>query len=177
MRLRGLDGIKAANAFLPHYMADYNARFGQVPRSKQDAHREVGREAIELDRILCPQHQRRLSKNLTFKFQGSEYGIQGQRKGYRLRHAAIMLCAGYDGRLMVLYQGRELEAKRLLGGLPPVALDDDKSVHRTVERAKREQARRAWTPGRNHPWRKMARQAVVLAEAKRQAVSGAAIPE
>ena len=81
LRLRGLDGIKAANAFLPHYMADYNARFGQVPRSKQDAHREVGREAIELDRILCPQHQRRLSKNLTFKFQGSEYGIQGQRKG------------------------------------------------------------------------------------------------
>ena len=91
LRLRGLDGIKAANAFLPHYMADYNARFGQVPRSKQDAHREVGREAIELDRILCPQHQRRLSKNLTFKFQGSTYGIQGQGKGYRLRHAAVTI--------------------------------------------------------------------------------------
>ena len=176
LRLRGLDGIGAANAFLPHYRADYNARFGQAPRSKQDAHREVGRQAIELDRILCPQQVRRLSKNLTFKFQGSTYGIQGQGKGYRLRHAAVTLCAGYDGRLTVLYQGRELEAKRLLEGPPPVALDDAKSVHRTVERAKREQARRAWTAGRNHPWRKMARQAVVLAEAKRQAVSGAASP-
>jgi hypothetical protein len=93
-----------------------------------------------------------------------------------LRHAAVTLCAGYDGKLTVLYQGRELEAKRLLEGPPPVALDDAKSVHRTVERAKREQARRAWTAGRNHPWRKMARQAVVLAEAKRQAVSGAASP-
>ena len=176
LRLRGLDGIGAANAFLPHYRADYNARFGQAPRSEQDAHREVGRQAIELDRILCPQQVRRLSKNLTFKFQGSTYGIQGQGKGYRLRHAAVTLCAGYDGKLTVLYQGRELEAKRLLEGPPPVALDDAKSVHRTVERAKREQARRAWTAGRNHPWRKMARQAVVLAEAKRQAVSGAASP-
>ena len=103
LRLRGLDGIGAANAFLPHYRADYNARFGQAPRSEQDAHREVGRQAIELDRILCPQQVRRLSKNLTFKFQGSTYGIQGQGKGYRLRHAAVTLCAGYDGKLTVLY--------------------------------------------------------------------------
>ena len=166
LRLRGLDGIGAANAFLPHYRADYNARFGQVPRSEQDAHREVGRQAIELDRILCPQQVRRLSKNLTFKFQGSTYGIQ-QGKGYRLRHAAVTLCAGYDGKLTVLYQGREFEAaagRAATGGFG--------RRQECTSYAKREQARRAWTAGRNHPWRKMARQAV--AEAKRQTVSGAA---
>lgn len=177
LRLRRLDSIASANAFLPHYIADYNSRFGQAPRSEQDAHREVGFEAIELDRILCPQYQRRLSKNLTFKFQGSEYGIRGQGKGYRLQHAAVTVCSHYDAPLTVLYQGRELAAKRLLEGPPPVALNDAKSVNRTVQRAKREQAKRTWTPGRNHPWRKMARQAVALAEAKRQAVSGAASPQ
>ena len=165
LRLRGLDGI--GGAFLPHWQA---TRASAKRRAASRMTPEVGRQAIELDRILCPQQVRRLSKNLTFKFQGSTYGIQGQGKGYRLRHAAVTLCAGYDGKLTVLYQGRELEAKRLLEGPPPVALDDAKSVHRTVERAKRGQA---WTAGR-HPWRKMARQAVVLAEAKRQAVSGAA---
>ena len=115
LRLRGLDGIGAANAFLPHYRADYNARFGQAPRSEQDAHREVGRQAIELDRILCPQQVRRLSKNLTFKFQGSTYGIQGQGKGYRLRHAAVTLCAGYDGKLTVLYQGARVGSEAAAG--------------------------------------------------------------
>lgn len=126
-----------------------------------------------MDRILCPQQLRRLSKNLTFSFEGSTYGIRGQGKGYRLQHAAVTVCAGYDGKLTVLYQGRELEAKRLLEGPPPVALNDAKSVDRTVERAKRQQAQRTWTPGRNHPWRKMARQAA----AKRQAVAGAARPQ
>ena len=70
LRLNKLDSIETANSFLPHYMADYNARFSLPPRQAPDAHRELGFPAAELDRILCPQHARRLSKNLTFSFQG-----------------------------------------------------------------------------------------------------------
>ncbi len=170
-RLRGLSGIEAANAFVPQYMAEYNARFGRAPQNAQDAHRAVEWEAAELDRILCPQHVRRLSKNLTFKFQGSEYGIQGQGKGYRLRYAAVTVCALYDGPLRVLHQGRELAAKQLVEGPPPLPVDDEKSVQRTVQRVRQEQARRIRKPHRKHIWRKMAREAVALAEAKRQGLS------
>ncbi len=93
-----------------------------------------------------------------------------------MQHAAVTVCAGYDTTLRVLHQGRELEAKLLRKGPQPLPLDDEKSVHRTLEKAKREQARRTPKPARTHPWRELARQAVALAEAKRQGVSGAAVP-
>ena len=72
MRLRGIDGMEAANAWLPEYQADYNQRFGKAPREAGDAHRETGLKASELDWILCPHHVRKLTKNLTFKFRNGE---------------------------------------------------------------------------------------------------------
>ena len=39
LRLRGIGDIHTANAFLPRFMADYNARFAIEPASALDAHR------------------------------------------------------------------------------------------------------------------------------------------
>ena len=39
MRLRGIDGMEAANAYLPEFMAAYNRRFAVAPREAEDAHR------------------------------------------------------------------------------------------------------------------------------------------
>ena len=41
MRLRGICGIEAGNAYLPAFLADYNRRFGVAPRNPADAHRAV----------------------------------------------------------------------------------------------------------------------------------------
>lgn len=166
LRLQGASSLEAGNAFLPTYLEEYNRRFGKEPREQQDAHRATGWTGAELDRILCPQHVRKLTKNLTFKFRNREYGIQGEGRGYRLRGAAVTLCEGYDGTLTVLREGRELEARLLGEGPPPVALDDEKSVNARVEAALR---RPAIQPAGNHPWRAMARAAANMAEAQRQA--------
>ena len=167
LRLRGIDGMEAANAWLPEYQADYNQRFGKAPREAGDAHRETGLKASELDWILCPHHVRKLTKNLTFKFRNGEYGIQGEGRGYRLRGAQVTVCESYDGQLRVLREGRELEARLLAAEPPAVPLDDDKSVNRTVEEALRKQrGGRPIKPAQDHPWNAMACAAARMAEVR-----------
>ena len=39
LRLAGISNIVGANAFLPGFLAQYNARFGKPSRSDEDAHR------------------------------------------------------------------------------------------------------------------------------------------
>ena len=155
MRLRGISGIAAGNDYLPTFMADYNRRFGVAPRNPADAHRAVLHDARELDLILCGQHARKVTKNLSISFEGDAYQVTGHGKGYRLRGASVTVCKGFDGTVTVLRDGREL-AVRLLGeGADPLPVEDGKSVRLRVDRAKAEQrSRPAWKPPPDHPWRR-----------------------
>ena len=84
MRLRGC-GIEAGNAYLPAFMADDNRRFGVEPRNPADAHRAVLHDGRELDLILCEQHARKVTGNLSISFEGRTYQVTGHGRGYRLR--------------------------------------------------------------------------------------------
>ena len=155
MRLRGIDGMEAANAHLPEFMADHNRRFAVAPREAEDAHRPVLRNAEELDLILCEQATRKLSKNLTFKFERREYQLVGEGKGYRLRGAAVTVCKGFDGAASVLHKGRKLAHRVLAEGEAAVPVEDEKGVRSRVDAAKAEQAARPdWKPAPDHPWRR-----------------------
>ena len=81
MRLRGVDGMKAGNAYLPEFMADFNRRFAVTRRNPEDAHRAVAHDAAELDLILCEHHARKLTKNLAIRFECREYQVTGRGRG------------------------------------------------------------------------------------------------
>ena len=155
MRLRGIDGMEAANAYLPEFMADHNRRFAVAPREAEDAHRPVLHDAEELDLILCEQATRKLSKNLTFKFERREYQLVGEGKGRRLRGAAVTVCKDFDGTASVLLKGRKLAFRVLAEGEAAVPVADEKDVRERVDAAKAEQAARPdWKPAPDHPWRR-----------------------
>ena len=73
MRPRGTRGMAGGNAYPSEFMADFNRRFAVAPRNAADAHRQVLHDAAELDLILCEQHPRKLTKNLTLQFENREY--------------------------------------------------------------------------------------------------------
>ena len=155
MRLRGIDGMEAGNAYLAEFMADFNRRFAVAPRNPQDAHREVLHDAAELDLIFREHHGRKLTKNLTIRFECREYQVTGRGKGYRLRGAAVTVCKAFDGSVTVLHKGRELAVRLLAEGEEAVAVQDEKTVRRRVDRAKAEQqSRPAYKPAPDHPWRR-----------------------
>ncbi len=154
MRLRGIDGMEAGNAYLPTFMADFNRRFAVPLRDPEDAHRVVLHDARELDLIFSENHVRKLTKDLTIRFQNREYRVTGRGKGYRLRGAAVTVCRAFDGSVTVLRDGRELPA-RLLGRGGAAAVEDEKTVVKRVDRTKAEQqSRPAYKPAPDHPWRR-----------------------
>ena len=156
MRLRGIGGIEAGNAYLPAFMADYNRRFGVAPRNPADAHRAVRHDARELDLILCGQHARKVTRNLSISFEGRTYQVTGHGRGYRLRGASVTVCKGFDGAVTVLRDGRELAVRLLAEGEQPLPVEDEKSVRLRVDRAKAEQkSRPTWKPAPDHPWRRL----------------------
>ena len=170
LRLEGIDGMEAGNAFLPAFMADYNRRFAVAARSGEDAHRAVLHDAGELDLILRRHAIRKLSKNLTFQYLNREYQITGQGKGYRLRGASVTVCDAFGAGVKVLRQGRALDFRVLAEGEEPVALDDEKSVQRTVDQAKaRQRAQPSRKPAADHPFNRMIRRDVAEAAARRAA--------
>ena len=155
MRLRGINGMEAANAYLPEFAADFNRRFGAAPREAEDAHRPVLHDAEELDLILCEQATRKLSKNLTFQFERRECQLVGEGRGRRLRGAAVTVCKGFDGTVAVLLDGRRLAYRVLAEGEAAVAVEDEKGVRDRVDAAKAAQAARPdWKPAPDHPWRR-----------------------
>lgn len=156
MRLAGIDSIDAANAWLPTFIERHNQRFERAPQSPVDSHRAVlhDREALRL--ILSHHHTRTLSKNLTFQFCNREYQIQHAGKGYRLRSARVTVCETATGEVVVLHNGHSLNYRLLAQGEPPAPLDDEKSVHQSVEQAKAAQRQRpAYKPPADHPWRRI----------------------
>ncbi len=158
LRLGGIDSIDQANAFLPEYMADHNRRFARPPHNPQDAHRRVLHDAASLDLILSLHSTRKLSRNLTLRYQNREYQILNQGKGYRLRSSPVTVCEAFDGHLTLLGQGKTLDYRVLAESQAPVPLDDQKSLHRTVDSAPALQRQRPkYKPSPDHPWNRWRR--------------------
>ena len=155
LRLAGISDIDTANAFLLGLPSDYNLRFAVLPQNTSNAHRPVLHDPQKLDRIFSLHAQRKLSKDLTFQYKNREYQLTGQGKSYRLRGAQVTVCEAFDDSVTLLYKGRALSYRILGEGEPPTPLDDEKSIHATVEQAKTIQLnRQAHKPAPDHPWKR-----------------------
>ena len=107
LRLADIDSIEAANVFAPAFIDSYNARFGRDPMSDHDAHRPV-RKDEDLERILCWQEDRKISKELTVHFQGGRYLIEPSPETLELRGRRCRVHEYFDGRVELRYEGRRL---------------------------------------------------------------------
>jgi transposase len=163
MRLAGISDIDAANAFLPGFLADYNRRFARPPKHAEDAHRPLHHSTEELDRILCLQHTRRLSKSLSMQFQNILYHVQSRGGGYHLRGAQITVCEHVDGRITLLRQDRSLAYTTYAKGERPAPVEDEKTVNQCVDQTLARQAP-PHKPKPDHPWRRYKTTATASAE-------------
>jgi len=148
MRLRGIHSWEAGNAYLPEFMQDFNARFGEEPRSAVDAHRPLTPKD-DLARILTWQETRSVSKNLTIQFEKVVYQIQTNRPSYALRNAQVTVCLNAQEEVTILYNGRPL----------PYSIYHQQAKQAQVVSAKQldlalQEKRLPSKPAPDHPWRK-----------------------
>jgi transposase len=170
MRLRGINDIEAANAYLPEYLAAHNRRFAKPARDGRDAHRPVAHNRTELEVIFSLQHERQVSPNREFQYQGRVYQVQGKRGRHALAGRRVVVCEGLDGQVRVFRReagfdwAHELEVKVLGESRSQVRTADTKDLNRVVDQ---ELARPRSVPPPDHPWRKMDQMAAALAEVRK----------
>src|SRR5918912_767762 len=67
LRLAGVSTVEAAKAFLPGFMAGYNARFAKEPGRPENLHRPAP-SAADLDEIMVVREERTVSSSLTLHY-------------------------------------------------------------------------------------------------------------
>ena len=76
MRLRGIDGMEATNAYLPKFIGDHNWRFTVESLCPADAHLGAPHTRTVLDLLSSLHSTRRVSRKLTLQYRGREHLIQ-----------------------------------------------------------------------------------------------------
>lgn len=145
MRLLGIASMADGNAYLPEFMADFNQRFADEPRSDLDAHRPLTAKD-DLARILTWQDTRTLSKNLTLQFENTAYQIQTERPTYAMRQATVTICKDACQNITILYKGKSLPFTVFHKQAKQSQVVTAKDVNQTIQP-------KTHKPAPNHPWR------------------------
>jgi transposase len=107
LRLAGISSIDAANAFLPGFIAHYNARFAKAPARDKDLHRVLDPRQ-DLDNVLCWREQRKVSHQLVVNYNQMKLTLKPQGPALCLRGKMVEVYDFPDGRLEVRWKGRPL---------------------------------------------------------------------
>lgn len=154
MRLRGIAGRVAGNAYLPEFIADFNRRFAVVPRDPEDAHRPLLPQD-DLERILTVQEPRVLSKNLTLQYNKVIYQIQTPRPTYTLRKATVIVRENGRGEIAIEYKGKPLAFTVYRQQAKQADVVTSKQIAMKLENlAPRAKKRKSYVPPPDHPWRR-----------------------
>ena len=107
LRLRKIDTKEAANAYAPHFMADFNGRFAKIPKSAFNAHRPL-RSDEDLDLILTHRVLRCVSNSLTLQYDRVIYMLDDTPQTRALAHHYINVYEYPDGRIEIRAHGSAL---------------------------------------------------------------------
>jgi hypothetical protein len=156
MRLADISDREAANAFLPTYLPEHNARFAVPPADDQDAHIPCPLDGTALARVCAIRQRRKLDKNLVLSFKRQRYIIQtGDTPRYALRGQTVTVVEYPDGRIELLHNAEILPFKVFDKAQPIIAAVDDKTLNiRMDELLKQQRITLHAKPHPEHPWRK-----------------------
>lgn len=154
MRLAGISSVPEGNAFLEQYMQQHNRKFAVKPASDDDAHRDVLHDKRELDLIFSIHHKRKLTKDLNLQYDNTVYQLKVKGIGYAMRGASVTVCESCDGKVTLLYKGKEQQYKTYKRGEKPQPVANEKTINQAVDQAiiKQKTQRK---PKVDHPWRKL----------------------
>lgn len=134
MRLRDINNMEAANAYLPEFIKSHNSKFAIDAHEPTDSHRALSVSREQLDKVLSNQDTRKLTKNLEFSYNNTIYQIKRPGSGYSFRGAEVTVCEGMDGKITV-YKGKEmLNYKTISKSLHKLEIADRKEVNAVLDK-------------------------------------------
>lgn len=172
LRLAGVSDMAAANAFLPTFMARYNAKFAKSPRRPDNLHRPLNTEPDRLADVLCWRDERYVGNQLAFSYDRQRIILQENEVTRGLPGKYVDSYEYPDGRLEFRWKGVALpysvfdkdqrvthaaitENKRLGAVLEFIKEEQDKAPPKTP-RAGKQRSRYEPTGRRNDGWNSLA---------------------
>lgn len=156
LRLRGINTREAANAFAPHFIADFNTRFAKPARRDFDAHRPV-RDDEDLELIFTWRLQRKVSLSLTLQHERVIYLLKDTPATRKLIHRYIDVYEYPDGRIELRADGVNLAYERYdrLPQVDTAAIVENKRLSHALQaalviQAQRDDRRKSSTPSRTN---------------------------
>lgn len=153
LRLAGISTIEAANAFLPEFLARFNAKFRKEPVSDADFHRCVT-AGVDLRSVFCWEEKRTVSQDWTIQYNTRLFQIKRKQVHLPNPRSEVIVQRWRDGSIHILFQGVSLAIVEI-----DVAQNRrEKETLRQLEEAAKLAERAARTvvvhkPASDHPWR------------------------
>ncbi len=143
LRLEGISSIEAANAFMPTYVAAYNAMFAKVPREAYDAHRPI-RADEDLDLIFTWREQRKVTSNLTLHYERKLYLLHDTPQNRRYATKYLDVYQFPDGKIEIRAAGVSLPYSTYdkLGAIDQGAIVENKRLGHALRISNMVQAER-----------------------------------
>ena len=107
MRLAGVSTMDEGNAFLPSFLADFNARFAKPPANDKDLHRLMS-PRDRLDDAFSWQVERTLSQALTLQYDKVLFILDPTEEAQAAIGKRVTVADYPDGRLVISYKGQTL---------------------------------------------------------------------
>jgi transposase len=161
LRLDEIASLEAANAYLPGFLTDFNARFAVGADDPGESYRPLD-PAVDLERVLSFQYGRGVGNDNTVQFGGQIFKIPPGPGGRSYAKATVVVHELLDGSVGVWYNDRWL-LRTPVPSVPPTLRA--RSKKRTPPSAAGKRAvhlplmtvldrARAAQPPRQHPWRR-----------------------
>ena len=106
LRLAGVTGVEAANAWLPGFVADHNRRFGKPAANGKDLHRPVS-ATDDLDEVLAWREERTVTANLVLHYDRTML-LEPTPEARGLVRKTVEVVNYRDGRFAVRHAGADL---------------------------------------------------------------------
>jgi len=157
LRLAGISAVAAANAWLPDFIARYNARFGRQPANAKDLHRPLT-AADNLEEILTWREVRTVTNNLTLHYDRMMLLLDPTPFACGLARKKVDVVNYPDGRFTVQFDGTPLPF-RVFDKIPtvtPGVIVENKRLGAALAMVKAHQAtytpnQRRYDPARGRP--------------------------
>lgn len=151
LRLRGINDLETANAYLPEYIKAHNKKFAVLPTLSEDAHRKDVPNKATQTLIFSFQTERTISKQLEVSYKNRLFQIEHAGKGYRLQNKKVMVCESLDGAIHLLLAGTALPFKEHTQAKKAPSVVDGKTLNPVMDAMIEKKAHK---PAENHPWRR-----------------------
>ena len=143
LRLAGAATVAEGNAFLPAFIADYNARFAKAPVNHKDLHRPL-RAGDDLDDAFAWKEERTLSRALTLQYDKVMFILEPSEQAKAAIGKRVTVVDYPDGRLAIRYRGVELAYRTFdkIRQVSQAAIVENKQLGAALAFIREEQLRR-----------------------------------